>query len=157
MEKSAMTPTTVLFVCARNAGLSIMAEAYLNHLALPDLRAFSAGLEPAETVHPGALRALAQAGLALEALAPKAMELFALPQAPQPDVVVALGPEALGGREPRWARPPRRLGWPIGDPASRPGPVSVSVFSEAFAALRERIDRAVAEAHFAGLSLARAV
>ncbi|SHO62382.1 Protein-tyrosine-phosphatase [Pseudoxanthobacter soli DSM 19599] len=141
-----MSRVSVLFVCARNAGLSIMAEAYLNHLGLPGFRAFSAGVEPADTVHPRALETLAGAGLSTERLEPKPLELFAFDLAPEPDVVVALGPKVLGVAEPAWRSPPRRLAWLIEDPLGKGGR---RAFAEAYDAVRRRVDHALAGARFA--------
>jgi len=136
---------TVLFVCADNAGVSPMAEAYLNAVAADRVRAFSAGVEPGERVHAHAIRALAAAGLPTDGLAPKALELFAMPQAPVPDIVVALTPAALGGPEPRWLRPPRRLAWLLPEPDLARGPAA---FARLLASLTRRIDRALADGAF---------
>ncbi|WP_334176053.1 hypothetical protein [Pseudoxanthobacter sp.] len=135
-----MKPFSVLFVCARNAGLSIMAEAYLNHLALPGVMAFSAGLDPAERVDPRALTALSAAGIETDRLEPKPVELFTFEHAPRPDVVVELGSGPLG-TAPLWHHPARRLSWRMGDPLTISARAS---FAEAYDSLCQRIDRAMA-------------
>ncbi len=52
----------VLFLCTGNSCRSQMAEAIVN-ARYPEWRAFSAGVQPAGTVHPLALRALAEIGI----------------------------------------------------------------------------------------------
>ncbi|MEM2400851.1 MAG: arsenate reductase ArsC, partial [Candidatus Bathyarchaeia archaeon] len=47
---------TVLFVCVENSFRSQIAEAYFNRFAPEGWRAVSAGLTPAERVHPNAVR-----------------------------------------------------------------------------------------------------
>lgn len=133
-----MNHFSVLFVCARNAGLSIMAEAYLNHLALPGVMAFSAGLDPADQVDRRALDTLSAAGVETDWLAPKPVELFTFEHAPRPDVVVGLG-AALPGTAPLWhGLAPRWLSWQIGEP------LGFGAFAEAYDSLCRRIDRAMA-------------
>jgi arsenate reductase len=55
----------VLFVCIRNAGRSQMAEAFFNQMAPPDLRAESAGSDPARRVHPAVVEAMREEGIDL--------------------------------------------------------------------------------------------
>ncbi len=52
----------VLFLCTGNSCRSQMAEAIVN-ARYPEWRAFSAGVQPAGTVHPLALKALAEIGI----------------------------------------------------------------------------------------------
>jgi arsenate reductase (thioredoxin) len=145
-----VTIPTVLFVCPDNAGSSPMAEAYLNAVAGERVRAFSAGVEPGDRVHPRAIRALAAAGLPTDGLAPKSLELFALPQAPAPDFVVVLAPAVLVRPEPRWLRPPRRLAWLLPEPDVARGQAA---FGRLLAALSRHIDRALAEGVFGQAAL----
>jgi arsenate reductase len=144
-----MDGTTVLFVCARNAGPSPMAEVYLNEVGGLHLRAFSAGLAPGAMVDPPALRTLEAAGLPVDGLAPKPLEIFAMPHAPRPDVVVTLGPRQLATPAPAWWPPKRHFIWSIADPGPAAGRAA---FAEVFIALTERIDRALADGSFARLS-----
>lgn len=141
-----MDATTVLFVCARNAGPSPMAEAYLNEVGGPRLRAFSAGLDPDERVDASVLRTLQAAGLPVDGLAPKPLEIFTLPHAPRPDVVVTLTPRPLAQPAPAWWPPKRHFIWSVADPGPAGGRAA---FAEMFLALTERIDRALADGSFA--------
>jgi len=55
----------VLFVCQRNAGRSQMAEAFFTANSPEDLRAESAGGEPADRVHPIVVEAMREVGIDL--------------------------------------------------------------------------------------------
>jgi arsenate reductase len=146
-----MDATTVLFVCARNAGPSPMAEAYLNEIGAPQLRAFSAGLEPDVRVDAPALLTLQAAGLPVDGLAPKPLEVFAMPHAPRPDVVVTLAPRQLATPAPAWWPPKRHFIWSMADPGPTAGRAA---FTQLFVALTERIDQALADGSFSGFPLA---
>ena len=66
-----MTPV-VLFACVHNAGRSQMAAAFFNALADPArARAFSAGTEPAERVHPEVVTAMREVGVELGRALPR--------------------------------------------------------------------------------------
>ncbi len=54
---------TVLFVCVENSFRSQIAEAYFNKFAPEDWRATSAGLTPAERVHPNAVKLMLEEGI----------------------------------------------------------------------------------------------
>ncbi len=54
---------TVLFVCVENSFRSQIAEAYFNRFAPEGWRAISAGLTPAESVHPNAIRLMLEEGI----------------------------------------------------------------------------------------------
>ncbi|MEM2165228.1 MAG: arsenate reductase ArsC [Candidatus Bathyarchaeia archaeon] len=53
----------VLFVCVENSFRSQIAEAYFNKFAPEGWRAVSAGLTPAEKVHPNAVRLMLEEGI----------------------------------------------------------------------------------------------
>jgi protein-tyrosine-phosphatase len=53
----------VLFLCTGNSCRSILAEAILNHLAPPDIRASSAGSHPSGAVNPHTLALLQREGI----------------------------------------------------------------------------------------------
>lgn len=83
--------TNVLFVCADNARHSLIAESLLRSRRKPGLRAFSAGLEPADKADSFTLSALILAGLGNEGLWPKHWDGFADPKRKLIDVVVMIG------------------------------------------------------------------
>lgn len=61
----------VLFVCTQNAGRSQMAQAFFERYAPPDLRAESAGREPAERIHPPVVEAMKELGIDIADRRPK--------------------------------------------------------------------------------------
>jgi arsenate reductase len=65
----------VLFVCNHNAGRSQMAQAFFEKYAPPDVRAESAGQEPAEAVWPEVVAAMAEVGINVAARKPKKLDL----------------------------------------------------------------------------------
>src|ERR1700690_2086342 len=65
----------VLFVCTHNAGRSQMAQALFERYAPDDVRAESAGQEPADTVWPNVVEAMAEIGIDLAGRRPKKLHL----------------------------------------------------------------------------------
>jgi arsenate reductase len=62
---------TVIFACVHNAGRSQMAAAFFNALAASNVRAISAGTEPATRVHPEVVTAMNEVGIDLSSAAPQ--------------------------------------------------------------------------------------
>ena len=91
----------VLFVCTQNAGRSQIAEALFAKHAPDDLRAESAGAEPADACHPVVVEAMREIGIDLSTGRPKRltleMQLHADWRSPSPAV-----PSARTC--PRWSR-----------------------------------------------------
>jgi arsenate reductase len=65
----------VLFVCTQNAGRSHMAQAFFERHAPGDVRAESAGAEPADAVHPVVVEAMGEVGIDLSGRRPKRLTL----------------------------------------------------------------------------------
>lgn len=65
----------VLFVCTHNAGRSQMAQALFERHAPADLRAESAGAEPARAVWPEVVAAMNEIGIDLSARKPKRLSV----------------------------------------------------------------------------------
>jgi arsenate reductase (thioredoxin) len=65
----------VLFVCTQNAGRSQMAQALFERHGPEDLRAESAGAEPADRVHPVVVEAMREVGIDLSGRRPKRLTL----------------------------------------------------------------------------------
>ena len=107
-----MSRPSVLFVCVHNAGRSQMAAGYLAHLSGGAVEVRSAGSEPAETVNPVAVEAMAEEGIDLSARQPRVLT----PEAVQAsDVVVTMG---CGDACPIF--PGKRYeDWPLDDPAGQ--------------------------------------
>ena len=55
-------PYNVLFLCAGNSARSIIAEAILNRVGAGKFRAYSAGSQPNDQVHPETLKMLRSLG-----------------------------------------------------------------------------------------------
>jgi arsenate reductase (thioredoxin) len=102
----------VLFVCTQNAGRSQMAQAFLERHAPADIKAESAGAEPADRVHPEVVEAMKEVGIDLSEHRPKKlmveMQLHA-------DWAITL---ACGATCPYV--PTTVEDWDIPDPAGRP-------------------------------------
>ena len=64
---------TVLFVCVENSFRSQMAEAYFNKYAPEGWTATSAGLTPAERVHPNAVMLMQEEGIDISRKKPQPM------------------------------------------------------------------------------------
>ncbi len=103
----------VLFVCVHNAGRSQMAAALLDKHAAGRVNVRSAGSQPAETLNPAVVAALAEVGLDVSREFPKPLTDEAVQHA---DVVVSMG---CGDACPVYAGK-RYLDWPLEDPAGQP-------------------------------------
>jgi len=64
----------VLFVCTQNAGRSQMAQALFERHGPPDVRAESAGQEPARAVWPAVIEAMGEIGIDLSERRPKRLQ-----------------------------------------------------------------------------------
>ncbi|MEO8527985.1 MAG: arsenate reductase ArsC [Pseudolysinimonas sp.] len=82
-----MTPT-VLFVCVHNAGRSQMAAGFLRSLAGDRVRVLSAGSEPAASLNPVAVAAMAEEGIDIAGESPA---LLATDDVRASDVVITMG------------------------------------------------------------------
>ena len=104
----------VLFACATDAGRAQMAAAFFNLLADPTrATAFSAGVEPAERVHPEVVAAMKEVGVDLSAARPTLLTTELMRGA---SLLVTMGcgddcPYVLGLRT---------EDWPMGDPGGQP-------------------------------------
>jgi arsenate reductase len=64
---------TVLFVCVENSFRSQIAEAYFNRYAPEGWKAISAGIKPAENVHPNAVKLMLEEGINMSHKKPQPM------------------------------------------------------------------------------------
>ncbi|QZY28600.1 arsenate reductase ArsC [Nocardioides coralli] len=83
-----MSAPTVLFVCVHNAGRSQMAAGYLRHLGGDRVQVFSAGSQPAESINPVAVEAMAEEGIDITAAVPSVLTTEAVEES---DVVITMG------------------------------------------------------------------
>lgn len=79
---------TVLFVCVHNAGRSQMAAGWLAHFADDRVDIRSGGSEPAASVNPVAVTAMAEVGIDIGSASPRRL---ALEDVRESDVVVTMG------------------------------------------------------------------
>lgn len=116
-------PYNVLFLCADNRVLSIMAESMLNHLGVGRFNAFSGGLHPSGSFDNRAIAVLRRAGYLVERSEPASWREFAWIGAPALNLVIALG--EAGGRklEINWNGTAPVLRWQL------PRPCDVAVAS----------------------------
>ena len=131
----------VLFLCTGNSCRSQMAEGLLRHLAGDRFGVYSAGTDPAERVHPLAVRVMGELGIDISHHTSKHVDtVSSLPF----DVLITVCDHA---REvcPILPGVPRQLHWSLPDPAAvdearRPG-----AFREVRELLRAHIERFVRE------------
>jgi arsenate reductase (thioredoxin) len=103
----------VLFLCVHNAGRSQMAAGWLRHMAGDSVDVFSGGSEPAETINPFAVQAMAEVGVDITASTPQKWDTETIRSA---DVVVTMG---CGDTCPVF--PGKRYeDWELTDPSGQP-------------------------------------
>jgi arsenate reductase len=111
----------VLFLCTANSARSIMAEATLNWLGRGKFRAFSAGSDPAGTVHPLALAHLKSTGIPADGMRSKSWDEFSTDDAPLMDFIITVCDNAAGEVCPVWPGHPTSAHWGFPDPAAAGG------------------------------------
>ena len=131
----------VLFLCRANSARSIMAEALLRQLAPGKFDAFSAGVEPAEDVHPLALAQLRPTIGDLGKLRPKSWDLYAAPDAPRMDIVIAMCPEVAEQHAPAFPGTPVFCQWSFPDPLAGEGAEAERkpIFEQVFRQILRRV------------------
>jgi protein-tyrosine-phosphatase len=123
-----MTKPSVLFVCVHNAGRSQMAAALLTRHAGDRVEVRSAGSEPADSINPAVVEAMAEVGIDITAEAPKLLTTGAVEAS---DVVITMG---CGDACPIFPGK-RYLDWALDDPAGQG--------IDAVRPIRDEIDRRI--------------
>ena len=133
----------VLFLCTHNSARSILAEALLNHLGAPLVKAYSAGSSPRDNQmpHPMGLAALKKRGIATAELSSKSWDVFARAEAPQMDVIITVCDNAAGEVCPIWPGHPVSVHWGYPDPSTTGG--SPAAMQQAFEATLAAIERRI--------------
>ena len=125
---------TVLFVCVHNAGRSQMAAGFMTALSEGRVEVLSAGSEPADSINPIAVQAMAEEGIDIAGNAPKILTTEAVRES---DVVITMG---CGDTCPFF--PGKRYeDWELVDPAGK----DLSVVREVRDDIKHRIGRLLAE------------
>ncbi len=138
------TPLNVLFLCTHNSARSILAEALLNHLGRGKFKGYSAGSSPRANQQPNplGLQVLREVGIATEGLRSKSWDDFALPNAPQMDLIITVCDNAAGEVCPFWPGQPATAHWSYPDPSA--GDASdadkLAAFHQTLLAMKRRIE-----------------
>ena len=131
----------ILVLCTGNSARSILLEAILTRLGAPHgIKAWSAGSHPAGRVHPQALALLAVKGYPTGDLRSKSWDEFAVPGAPQMDMVITVCSSAAGETCPLWPGTPLRAHWGVDDPAALPKAAQSAGFAATYAQLAARAE-----------------
>jgi len=130
-----MRKKRVLFLCTGNSARSQMAEGLVNQFLSERWEAHSAGVAPAERVHPFAVAAMAELGIDISTHIPKSIEAFR----DQPfDVVITVCDHAAK-HCPAWLGKGEvvHIGFP--DPAAAEEAVKLEVFRKVRDALKQQV------------------
>jgi protein-tyrosine-phosphatase/DNA-binding transcriptional ArsR family regulator len=137
-----MTPAfNVLFLCTRNPGRSIMAEAILHKMGGDKFNVYSAGSEPASEPMPEVMEKLQALGHDVSGLRSKSWNEFTGDDAPHMDFVIALCDTLEGQTCPDFGDKAVTGGWPLPDPAKFHGSAAErsTLLNELYASLTRRI------------------
>lgn len=107
---------SILFLCKGNSARSIMAEAILNSLGQPKVRAHSAGSDPAGALHPHTVYVLGERGYDIEGLRSKSWDAFGDSDAAPMQLVITLCDAQAEEICPVWPGRPARAHWSLPDP-----------------------------------------
>jgi arsenate reductase len=131
----------ILFLCTGNSARSILAEAILEREGNGQVKAYSAGSQPAGKVNPHALELLTSLNYKTDKFRSKSWNEFAADDAPQMDFVFTVCGNAAGEVCPVWPGHPASAHWGIPDPASVTGSNTEirQAFEEAYTRLNTRI------------------
>lgn len=133
----------VLILCVANSCRSQMAEGLLKAVASDFLEIASAGSNPAESVHPLAIKVMAEIGIDISDHRPKSFREFLHKQVETVITVCSESDEAC----PAFPGDLRRHHWPFADPAKAEGTTEEKL--TIFRAVRDQM-RPVFEAYAAG-------
>ena len=136
----------ILVLCTGNSARSVMAEALLNVLGRGRFHAYSAGSKPSGQVQPMAVDLAAKLGYDTSNLRSKSWDEFAVPGAPEMDLIITVCDNAAGETCPVWFGTPMTAHWGVDDPAAVEGDDEVRrhAYMKAFAELRRRTELLVA-------------
>lgn len=113
--------TNILILCTGNSARSILGEAILAAKGAGRICAFSAGSKPKGTVHPAALRLLANKGIDPARFRSKSWDEFTGQAAPRIDLAITVCGNAAGEACPVFMGAPLKAHWGLPDPAGITG------------------------------------
>lgn len=135
----------VLFLCTGNSARSVMSEGLLNLLGQGRFIAYSAGSQPSGRVNPFAIELLDEAGYATAGLRSKSWDEFAVPNAPQMDIVITVCGNAANETCPIWPGAPLSAHWGYEDPGTEGDDAERRAsFRKVYGQIKRRIERLVA-------------
>ncbi len=131
----------ILFLCTGNSARSILGEVICNELLAGQGIAYSAGSKPVGEVNPAAIITLKNHGNSTHGLYSKNIDEFTKSSAPKIDLLISVCDNAasdcpvwLGNGE------PKRLHWPMADPASVTGLTEkAAAFEDTYQILKSKL------------------
>jgi len=133
----------ILYICTHNRCRSILSEAITNHIAHPDIQAFSAGSQPAGEVHPLTIQYLKEKSINTNGLKSQSWNDF---EDVQPDIVITVCDSAANESCPTWFGNAIKLHWGLPDPSKLDGTQEEirDAFYAAMNTIEQRVNQLVA-------------
>lgn len=131
----------VLFLCTGNSARSILAEAILSREGAGRFKAYSAGSQPKDEVHPYSIDLLKKLNYDVSLARSKSWEEFADHGSPVMDFVFTVCDSAASETCPVWPGQPMSAHWGVPDPAAAEGVEAERrlAFADAYRMLTNRI------------------
>ncbi len=136
----------VLVLCTGNSARSVLAECLINDLGGGQWQAYSAGSKPTGAVNPLSIEVLREKGHTAHGLRSKSWDEFALPDAPQMDLVITVCDNAAGEVCPIWPGHPSKVHVGFPDPAAAEGSheEKLAVFRQVYDMIKAKVERLIA-------------
>lgn len=138
-----MTPAfNVLFLCTHNSARSLMAQAILEKIGQGKFNPYSAGSHPAPNPMPEVIEKLKALGHDTSGLHCKSWDIFAGPDAPRMDFVIALCDTLEGQHCPDVGPNVVSASWPLPDPSKFEGTPAekATMINELYGMVRRRLE-----------------
>ena len=131
----------VLFLSVTNCARSLMAESIMRKNGGFLYKSFSAGVEPAGTVHPLTLKILEQHGYPTDSLQPKNLTTFEKNSSPDMDMIFTFCDRSHGQAAVMWPGHSLTAMWSISDPTQTVGDeaAKMAAFNRSFDMVYEHV------------------
>lgn len=131
----------VLFLDRTCATRALIAEACLKRLGVGRFQAFSAGLEPAEEIHPYTIDLLKHFNYKVDDLSPASWDRFTQADSPAMDFIFTLADTVVAKAQADWPGDPIEAHWGFSDPAAVTGNEALrrEAFMRAYGEIERRI------------------